>query len=256
MAQSLQKMVTPGNFYRPAAQPAKNYFKLNFLAMKNRKTKKANLENKRVLLSEIGFILTLVFVLSAFSIKDYNKRVLSSVLLDDGGTTVEMIPITVQNKKPLPAPPRQVVNIKIVDDKIDIDESFNLDVTADEDDGVTIYQLPAEPEDDVEEDIPFKAPEKMPEFQGGIAALMHYLATNIKYPPYAKEAGIQGRVFINFVVERDGSISTVKVLRGIGGGCDEEAVRVVKAMPKWKPGLQRGKPVRVSFNLPVKFTLK
>ncbi|HEY9113120.1 MAG TPA: energy transducer TonB, partial [Bacteroidales bacterium] len=76
------------------------------------------------------------------------------------------------------------------------------------------------------------------------------------YPALAKESGIQGRVFINFVVEIDGRITDVKVLRGIGGGCDEEAVRVVQSMPKWKPGKQRGKPVRVSYNLPVKFTLQ
>jgi protein TonB len=86
--------------------------------------------------------------------------------------------------------------------------------------------------------------------------LMKYLSENIKYPPLAKESGIQGRVFINFVVEPNGSISNVKVLRGIGGGCDEEAVRVVEKMPKWSPGKQRGKPVRVSYNLPVKFTLQ
>jgi len=96
----------------------------------------------------------------------------------------------------------------------------------------------------------------MPEFPGGMAALMKYLAENIKYPSLAKESGIQGRVFINFVVEPDGAISNVKVLRGIGGGCDEEAVRVVERMPKWSPGKQRGKPVRVSYNLPVKFTLQ
>ena len=85
---------------------------------------------------------------------------------------------------------------------------------------------------------------------------MAFLGKNIKYPALAKESGIQGRVFINFVVEIDGSITDVKVLRGIGGGCDEEAVRVVESMPKWKPGKQRGKPVRVSYNLPVKFTLQ
>ena len=83
-----------------------------------------------------------------------------------------------------------------------------------------------------------------------------YLAENIKYPQMAKESGIQGRVFVTFVVERDGRVTDVRVLRGIGGGCDEEAIRVVAAMPKWAPGKQRGKPVRVQYNLPVKFTLQ
>ncbi len=85
---------------------------------------------------------------------------------------------------------------------------------------------------------------------------MEYIARNIKYPAMARESGIQGRVFVNFVVEPNGSVSNVKILRGIGGGCDEEAIRVVEAMPKWTPGRQRGKAVRVSFNLPVRFTLQ
>jgi protein TonB len=89
-----------------------------------------------------------------------------------------------------------------------------------------------------------------------MADLYSYLGNNIKYPVMAKESGIQGKVYVTFVVERDGSITDVKVLRGIGGGCDEEAVRVVASMPRWKPGKQRGKPVRVQYNLPVRFTLQ
>ena len=95
----------------------------------------------------------------------------------------------------------------------------------------------------------------MPEYPGGINKLMEYLSKNIEYPKAARESGIQGRVFVSFIVEKDGSISNVKVIRSIGGGCDEEAVRVVKAMPKWKPGKQRGKAVRVSYMLPVVFKL-
>ena len=98
--------------------------------------------------------------------------------------------------------------------------------------------------------------EEMPAYPGGDAKLMEYVAKNIKYPQIARETGIQGRVFVGFVVEPDGSVSNVKVLRGIGGGCDEEAMRVVKSMPKWKPGKQRGKAVRVSYMLPVNFKLQ
>ena len=95
-----------------------------------------------------------------------------------------------------------------------------------------------------------------PEFPGGIEALYKYLAENITYPQQAKDSGIQGRVYVTFVVEKDGSITGAEVLRGIGGGCDEEALRVVNAMPKWTPGKQLGEPVRVQFNLPVVFKLK
>lgn len=110
-------------------------------------------------------------------------------------------------------------------------------------------------EQKVEAEI-FTVVEEQPAYPGGEEGRMRYLQESIKYPEEAKELGIQGRVFVTFVVEVDGSITDVRVLRGIGGGCDEEAVRVVKAMPKWVPGKQRGVPVRVQFNLPIKFTLQ
>ena len=97
--------------------------------------------------------------------------------------------------------------------------------------------------------------EKMPQFTGGESAMMKYVSENIKYPEKAKEDGIQGRVFISFVVEKDGSVSNVEVKRGIGGGCDEEAARVIAGMPKWQPGMQKGKPVRVNYMMPVFFKL-
>lgn len=96
----------------------------------------------------------------------------------------------------------------------------------------------------------------MPEYPGGDDAMLKFLSQNIIYPQIAKETGITGTVYSRFVVEKDGSVSDVNVLKGIGGGCDEEVVRVVKLMPKWSPGLQEGKKVRVQFNLPVKFTLE
>ena len=107
----------------------------------------------------------------------------------------------------------------------------------------------------VDNDSIYQIVEVMPEFPGGTAAMFTYLSGNIKYPEEAKDKGISGRVFISFVVEKDGSVNQVQVKKGIGGGCDEEAVRVVQAMPKWKPGLQKGKPVRVSYLLPITFKL-
>jgi periplasmic protein TonB len=107
-----------------------------------------------------------------------------------------------------------------------------------------------------EKPTPFTVVEEMPGYPGGDAEMYKFITTTIKYPEEAKELGIQGKVFVNFVVEADGSISDVRLIRGIGGGCDEEAIRVVRAMPKWVPGKQRGVPVRVYFNLPIKFTLQ
>lgn len=102
----------------------------------------------------------------------------------------------------------------------------------------------------------YKVVEKMPTFPGGDTALMSFLAKNIHYPEKAKTKGIQGVVFVNFIVEPDGSVDHVKILRGIGGGCAQEALNVVKDMPNWIPGKIMGKSVRVSFNLPIKFSLK
>jgi TonB family protein len=105
------------------------------------------------------------------------------------------------------------------------------------------------------EDTVYQVVEQMPQFPGGEYALMEHISKNIVYPVEAKEKEIQGRVFINFVIEKDGSVSNVKVLRGIGGGCDEEAVRAVSSLPKWKPGKQKGKPVRVHYQIPILFKL-
>lgn len=100
----------------------------------------------------------------------------------------------------------------------------------------------------------FTAVEMEPSFPGGIEMFYRFLQANIKYPAKAFEDKIQGKVFISFVVEKDGSLTDIKVLRGIGGGCDEEAVRVMKTSPKWRPGIQNGRPVRVQYTMPISFT--
>lgn len=102
----------------------------------------------------------------------------------------------------------------------------------------------------------FEKVEDMPEFPGGEQAMMDFVGKNVQYPKEAMEKEISGRVLVGFIVEKDGSVNEVKIVRGIGGGCDEEAVRVVKAMPKWKPGKEKGKPVRVSYMMPIFFKLQ
>ncbi len=114
----------------------------------------------------------------------------------------------------------------------------------------------SDPEPFRDSDVPLVLAERMPEFPGGQQAMFAYLGQELKYPTEAIERDIEGAVFIQFVVERDGSIGEVKVLRGIGGGCNEEAVRVVQGMPRWSPGEQGGKKVRTSFTLPIRFQLQ
>ncbi len=108
----------------------------------------------------------------------------------------------------------------------------------------------AQEEVKVEEEV-FVVVEEQAEFPGGLDSMYAYIHKNLKYPELAKEKGIEGRVFVSFIIEKDGSISNVKILRGIGGGCDEAVVEMVKNMPKWQPAKQRGKEVRCQFNLPI-----
>lgn len=145
--------------------------------------------------------------------------------------------------------------MSIVEDDVEV-EDIEINVEVDQTEAIEVYVPPVREEEEVIEEEIFTVVESMPEFPGGPGKMLEFIATNIKYPPMARESGIQGRVFVNFVVEPDGSVSNVNIIRGIGGGCDEEAIRVVKTMPKWTPGRQRGKAVRVSFNLPVRFTLQ
>lgn len=112
----------------------------------------------------------------------------------------------------------------------------------------------AQEEVKVDEEV-FVVVEEQAEFPGGMDSMYAYIVKNLKYPEKAKAEGIEGRVFVSFIIEKDGSISNVKILRGIGGGCDEAVVEMIKNMPKWKPAKQRGKPVRCQFNLPIKFEL-
>jgi len=125
----------------------------------------------------------------------------------------------------------------------------------DEEHGQDIADLNASIVEEVEE-APLTMVEQMPEFPGGEKALMKYLSTNIKYPRIATENGVQGRVYINFVVDKDGGISNAKVVRGVDASLDAEAMRVVKAMPKWIPGKQNGETVRVSYTIPINFVLE
>jgi protein TonB len=230
--------------------------------MKPIKTEKANLENKKFIFRELGMIVALGLILLAFNWKTEDKsrtELYERQMID---IPEEIVPITEQKPPELPKvqPPQVVSTINIVDDNVDVDDEIKIDVEADQSTEIEQYIPPVpvqgEEEEAVEEAEIFYVVEAMPSFPGGEDKIYDFLARNLKYPDMAKEAGIQGRVYLTFVVERDGSITDVKVLRGIGGGCDEEAVRVVESMPKWEPGRQRGIPVRVQFNLPIKFTLQ
>ena len=207
---------------------------------------------------QIGLIISLLIAWLAFEHKSYDKREIDESLLNrEVVLDEEMVEITKQEEqKPQPVEtPQQTTQLEIVDDDVET-EDLNINAEVEQNEVIEEYVAPEVVEEEVVEQEIFQIVEEMPAFPGGEAKLMEYVGKNIKYPQIARETGIQGRVFIGFVVEPDGSVSNVKLLRGIGGGCDEEAMRVVKSMPKWKPGKQRGKAVRVSYQIPVYFKLQ
>ena len=226
--------------------------------MEEKKSPKANLENRKLMFMQIGMIVSLLIAWLAFEHKSYDKREIDPSLLNrEVVIDEEMVEITKQDEqKPQPMEvPKQTTQLEIVQDDVEVDD-IEINAEVEQNEVIEEYVAPEVVEEEVVEQEIFKIVEEMPAFPGGEAKLMEYVAKNVKYPQIARETGVQGRVYVNFVVEPDGSVSNVSVLRGIGGGCDEEAVRVVKNMPKWKPGKQRGKAVRVSYMLPVNFKLQ
>lgn len=229
--------------------------------MELKKSEKADLESKKGVFFQIGLIFSMALILVAFEWKSYDSLDINTYSNQRVNTDVEeMVQITQQNTPPPPAaPPPPSIVLNIVENTAQINNDVSIDAEADESTQVDEYRGPApvrqEDEAEVQEQEIFQVVENAPAFPGGDLGRMKFLQDNIKYPIMAKESGIQGTVYVTFVVERNGSVTDVKILRGIGGGCDEEALRVVKNMPKWEPGKQRGKPVRVQFNMPIKFTL-
>lgn len=228
--------------------------------METIKSSRADLEDKRFIFIEIGMIIALIIVFISFKIKSPERNHKISEVSSFISIPEEMVPITEQIKKPTPPPPsKRAIIIKVVDDDIIVEEDIIIDAEANQETEVEEYipyeALEMEEEEYIAEEPIFIIVESMPAFPGGMDELIKYLQNNLKYPVLAKELGIQGKVFVSFVIEKDGSVSDIILLRGIGGGCDEEAIRVIKNMPKWIAGKQRNIPVRVRFTLPVSFRL-
>jgi len=229
--------------------------------MEIKKSEKADLKNKRLLYVEIGFVVALLAVFVAFNWSSKDAKVAA---LDAGNQEIieeEMIPITQET----PPPPPELNQIPVLSDQIDIidddikveDNILNLEDDANL--GVQIMDYKEEVKEEVveEEAIPFQLVEQKPSFNGGDAnEFSKWVNQRLVYPEIAKENGVQGRVMLQFTVNTDGSVSGVKVLRGVDASLDKEAVRVVSSSPKWKPGKQRDRAVKVTYTFPVIFQLR
>lgn len=224
--------------------------------MNTKKKNSKNMDRYKTLFFEAGLVVSLFIVMSAFEWKTYDENKSNLYESDAYDIPEEIVAITRQEPEP-PRPEPQTTLLEIVDDKIEVQENLEINAEDNQKTRITYTAPPIETEDAEVIDVSiFTIVEEQPTFPDGEEAMMNYLGNNIRYPQVARENGIQGTVYLTFVVESNGLISNVKTLRGIGGGCDEEAVRVVRNMPLWNPGKQRGRPVRVQFNLPIRFILQ
>ena len=230
--------------------------------MEVKKSPKADLENKKASNLLIGVILTLSVLFIGFEWSEREVKVVTESGITEIVFEEEMIPITEQEPPkqapPPPEAPKMEEIIEIAENDADVEET-TIDASDDIQAAVDIkgYGAAVEvEEEEVEEEQIFQVVEEMPEFPGGQAECMKWLGKNMKYPQISQENGVQGRVIVQFVVNSDGSIVDAQVVRGVDPYLDKEALRVIGLMPKWKPGKQRGKAVRVKFTLPVMFRLQ
>ena len=226
--------------------------------MQLKKSQKASLEDKKVVYVLMGFVfvLSLCYVALEWTEKEVTKYEVADMEFTFE-EEVEIQQTTQETTPPPPPPPVQEVEVlNVVEDDVET-ESIEINTEDDKDVEVVIAAPVEAPVEEEEEEVVFVVVETMPEFRGGQQALFKYLSENVKYPVIAQENGIQGRVICQFVVNKDGSIVEVEVVRSGGdASLDKEAVRVIKSMPKWKPGKQRGKAVRVKYTVPVNFRLQ
>ena len=227
--------------------------------MEVKKSQKADLENKRSLFLQIGLVLTLAIVFLAFEWRVESSEADELDIVQELQVDDEIIPVTTTEpiKPPPPPPPAPRIAdvIDIVDNDEDIDEVLEIVDSGTTMDEEVRIQVQADVEEDDEEKI-FVIAENMPEFPGGDQALFNWISSTVRYPVIAQENGITGRVYLSFVVNKQGGIENVKVTRSVDPSLDKEAIRVINKMPKWIPGKQRGKPVNVSFSVPINFQLQ
>ena len=224
--------------------------------MEAKKTDSADLTKKSGFFLSIGLIFTMVLVVTAFEWKQYEEN-LVDLQGKNMNTFEETMEVPPTEQPPPPPPSVQQPQVVEVPDEEEIKEDIKVNLDIEVTDQTKVEQIvisTTEPE--VEEtDRIFTIVEETASPKGGMAVFYQFVKDNINYPPQAKRMGIQGRVFVEFVIGKDGSLADVRTVKGIGAGCDEEAVRIVQSAPAWNPGKQRGKPVKQRYTLPIIFKL-
>lgn len=223
--------------------------------MEVKKTEKADLTNKSMFFFSIGLFVTMGVTVAIFENRTYDEQV--EVVARNTDVAEEVMDVPVTDQPPPPPPQVQQPQVVEVPDEEEIEEEIqvNLDVEVTEETKVEHIEIKQEKEEEEDVNQIFTIVEEQAAPQGGMSAFYKYVGEKMKYPAQARRMQVEGRVFCEFVVNRDGTLQDVKVIRGIGAGCDEEAIRVIQSAPPWKPGKQRGKAVRSKFNLAIIFKL-
>lgn len=224
--------------------------------MELKKNPRADLRQYAGLFFEVGLVVALGVVLASFNYSNHERNRMVFGDIENFDIEDVMIPITRQMQvTPPPAPPKVAEVITIIESDSDLEEDFEIDdVEATQETMIAIVEMSGEEEEE-EEEVPFALAEVRPEFPGGEAALQKYIASHVQYPEIARENGLQGKVYVQFVINKRGEVENAIIARGIDAVLDKEALRVIQNLPNWKPGVQRGKPVRVSYTVPINFKL-
>ena len=226
--------------------------------MESKKSVKADLEWKKPVFFEIGLCMALALILMAFEFIGPREKEAEIFQVQANTETEEMVINTKRDVTPPPPPPAAPITstvIEIVSNNIDIDNDADFDTEYDEDAESQNYELDEPVVEEVKEEEIYVVVEEEPAFPGGEEALYKFIHENVVYPSAAKNAGIEGTVVVEFVVEPNGKLSHVTAKRKVAPSLDDEAVRVVKMLPAWSPGKQRGKAVRSIFRIPINFQL-
>lgn len=223
--------------------------------MEPRKYPEADIRKKTDIYFMVGLAVALGITYAAFSFTTSDQNDNNMMMVEQIEEVEEMTDITRQEQPP-PPPPPPPQTIEVIEDDSEVEEAEIENTEIDQETVIApIVQEQVDVVEQTKEQEVFMVVEDMPEFPGGEAKMFKYIAENVEYPPLARENNIQGRVTVQFVVDENGKIIDAKILKGIGWGCDEAALKVVNSMPRWKPGKQRNKAVRVRFVIPIRFVL-
>jgi protein TonB len=224
--------------------------------MEAKKSEKADLTKKSWLFFNIGLVVSLLLAVMAFEYRKYDDTGVKD-LSKNNNQVEEILEVPPTDQPPPPPPKIQQPQIVEVPDEEEIEEEIKVEFDVEVTEDTKVEEITLQPVEEPKEEVDeiFTVVEESATPKGGMQAFYEHVGKKLKYPAQARRMGTEGKVFVQFVINKDGSISDVVAIKGIGAGCDEEAVRIIQSAPPWTPGKQRGKPVKQRMVLPITFKL-